>query len=288
MKRWSAAAGLAVLLGAAAWFFLHDARSAPGPATALSPGESPLAALCALRSAFLALPDPVYTGFRHHEAWEESRFGAPRVRHGPFWEITLTDQARRFVHGHSRLELVAALAPYARDPARATRAMALLAGLPVRSRAALHDTNDWARRLAEGPRREPAAAAMPWTEPELDRVATGGIWPYGAAQASDRQDGAGPTPAGTLELALVEVLRSWEALGQDPAGERLEALARRHDRAWLLTAAYPYAEGGFNATQPALARLLALTRGPAPGADLAANAEAMRSLTRAALAACGS
>lgn len=284
-KRSVAIALLVAIAGGALALSLGGKRAEPGSPTALALGEAPLAALCRIRGEFRALPEPVYTGFHRHEAWEESRVGAPRVRHGPFWEIKLVPDAQAFVHAHSRLELVAALAPYTRDPARATKAMAIMAGLPVPTRAALYDTHGWAARLAEGPRRDPKAA-ITWDEAQLDAVAVGGMHPWGAAHAHGRRDGTHKAPANTLESELVKLLDQWEAVAASRDAAQLRALGERHARAWLVNAAYPYAEGAHNASAPAMERLLRITQGAPLKVRPDESIAAMRGLTREALAAC--
>ncbi len=205
---------LLIGLGVLAWPSLRDWRHDFVEPTALLADETPMASICRIRTEFLALPNPVYEGFKHHERWERQRLGAPTERFGPFWEIELDWTAWRFARRHSRLEIVAAIGPYLSDPQLAPKAVAVLAGLPVGSRERLDQVQTMSILLAEPAKFTPdSVAASPWTDPQLS-YAQGALHPlYGIENSADRLRGierrAHPN---TLEGSLLEILEASQAL----------------------------------------------------------------------------
>lgn len=208
--------GLLLLIGAGvlAWPSLRDWRHdfvSPSPMAA---HETPMAAICRIRTEFLALPNPVYEGFARHDRWERHRLGAPTQAFGPFWEIDLDWTAWRFARRHSRLEIVAAIGPYLSDPQLAPKATAVLAGLPVGSRERLDQVQTMSILLAEPEKFIPdSVAASPWTDPQLG-YAQGALRAlYGIENSADRLQGIDGTPhPGTLEGSLLEILEANEGL----------------------------------------------------------------------------
>ena len=203
---------LLVLMGVVflAWPSLRDWRHDFVAPTPLLADETPMAAICRIRTEFLALPNPVYDGFKRHERWERQRLGAPTQRFGPFWEIDLDWSAWRFARRHSRLELVAAVGPYLGDPQLAPKAVAVLAGLPLGSRERLEQVQTMSILLAEPEKFIPdSLAAAPWTDLQLS-YAQGSLRPlYGIENSVDRLQGVAPTPhPGTLEGSLIEILQA--------------------------------------------------------------------------------
>lgn len=197
-----------------AWPSLRDWRHDFVPPTPLLADETPMAAICRIRTEFLALPNPVYEGFQRHDRWERQRLGAPTERFGPFWEIDLDWTAWRFARRHSRLEIVAAIGPYLSDPQLAPKATAVLAGLPVRSREQLGQVQTLSILLAEPEKFLPdSLAAAPWTDPQL-AFAQGSMRSlYGVENSVDRLQGTNRSShAGTLEGSLLEILEANDAL----------------------------------------------------------------------------
>jgi hypothetical protein len=205
---------LSIGVGFLAWPSLRDWRHDFVAPTPLRDNETPMAAICRIRTEFLALPNPVYEGFKLHPRWERQLVGAPTQRFGPFWEIDLDWSAWRFARRHSRLELVAAIGPYLSDPQLAPKASAVLAGLPVGSRERLDQVQTMSILLAEPEKLVPdSLAAAPWTDPQLS-YAQGAIRAlYGLENSVDRLQGADrqPHPV-TLEGSLLEILDANEAL----------------------------------------------------------------------------
>ncbi len=197
-----------------AWPSLRDWRHDFVEPTPLLADETPMAAVCRIRTEFLALPNPVYEGFKRHEQWERQRLGAPTERFGPFWEIDLDWSAWRFARRHSRLEIVAAIGPYLSDPQLAPKAAAVLAGLPVASRERLDAVQTMSILLAEPEKFLPdSLAAAPWTDPQLS-YAQGALRAlYGLENSADRLKGV-PTAShpATLEGSLLEILEANEGL----------------------------------------------------------------------------
>lgn len=262
---------LLLLIGAGvvAWPSLRDWRHGFVAPTPLLADETPMAAICRIRTEFLALPNPVYEGFKRHERWERQRLGAPTERFGPFWEIDLDWSAWRFARKHSRLELVAAIGPYLSDPQLAPKATAVLAGLPVGSRERLDQVQTMAILLAEPEKLIPdSLAAAPWTDPQLSH-AQGAIRAlYGVENGVDRLQGLPPKPhPGTLEDGLLEILDANEALkgaqfqsvdvsdtltypdyesmvkkhAPPPPLPSFQAFAQRWPKEWIATALFPLA-----------------------------------------------
>ena len=214
-------------LGFLFWPSVRDWRHAPAAPTRLAAGESPAAVLCRIRAEFLALPVPAHSGFTQHPHWTRSKLGAPTLAFGPFWEIDLGWAASRFARRHSRLETVAAIGPYLDDPQLAPQAAAILAGLPVGSRERLGQVQSFAIQLAEPDKFTPGAQApAPWNEAQR-RYAQGALAPlYGPENAAARlrqDDGPGPSPAGTLEGVLLDILAA-NGHADDPAGHWPQAL----------------------------------------------------------------
>jgi hypothetical protein len=208
--------GLLLLIGVGflAWPSLRDWRHDFVAPTPLAADETPMAAICRIRTEFLALPNPVYEGFKRHERWERQRLGAPTQRFGPFWEIDLNWTAWRFARRHSRLEIVVAIGPYLSDPQLAPKAAAVLAGLPLGSRENLEQVQTMSILLAEPEKFTPdSVAASPWTDPQLS-YAQGSLRPlYGTENSADRLKGIEATPhPGTLEGSLLDILQANEGL----------------------------------------------------------------------------
>ena len=205
---------LLIGVGILVWPFLRDWRHDFVEPTALLADETPMAAICRIRTEFLALPNPVYEGFRRHERWERQHLGATQESFGPFWEISLNWTAWRFARRHSRLEIVAAIGPYLSDPQLAPNAVAVLAGLPVGSRERLDQVQTMSILLAEPERFIPdSLAASPWTDPQLS-YAQGALRSlYSTENSVDRLKGIGKQPhPGTLEGSLLEILEANEGL----------------------------------------------------------------------------
>ncbi len=211
--------------------------------TELLAQETPLQALCRVRAAFLALPQPAHRGFKHHEVWTRRPFGAPAIQYGPFEEIQLDRAAARFVTRHSRLEIVAAVAPFTMDAQRAPQAVAVLAGLPVADRERLDQVQNMTLMLAKPGHFVPGSSTPPWND-EQQRYAQGSLpMLYGPPNATHRlQARDQPAAANTLEAALLEVLAANEAAPDLPA---FQPLLQRWPRAWLGSALFPLA---FDAT----------------------------------------
>lgn len=201
-------------MGVLMWPSLRDWRHDFAAPTLLAADETPMAAICRIRTEFLALPNPVYEGFTRHERWERHRLGAPTQAFGPFWEIDLDWTAWRFARRHSRLEIVAAIGPYLSDPQLAPKAVAVLAGLPIGSRERLGQVQTMSILLAEPEKFIPdSVAASPWTDPQLS-YAQGALRPlYDIENSADRLRGTESTPhPGTLEGSLLEILEANDAL----------------------------------------------------------------------------
>ncbi|MGE0429012.1 MAG: hypothetical protein AB7P11_13505 [Hydrogenophaga sp.] len=208
--------GLLLLIGVGllAWPSLRDWRHDFVAPTPLLADETPMAAICRIRTEFLALPNPVYEGFTRHDRWERQRLGAPTQRFGPFWEIDLDWTAWRFARRHSRLEIVAAIGPYLSDPQLAPKAVAVLAGLPVGSRERLDQVQTLSILLAEPEKFVPdSVAASPWTDPQLS-FAQGALRAlYGVENSADRLQGVESRPhPNTLEGSLLDILQANDGL----------------------------------------------------------------------------
>jgi len=271
LRKFLAVAGIALIAALAwlAWPWLEDRRGGFGEPTALAPGETPLAALCRVRAAFLALPEPAYAGFDRHERWTRTRFAAGTFTYGPYWEIRPAAETKRYTRAHSRLEIVAAVGPYLGDPALAPKAAAVLAALPVATRQGLESLQDYANLLAEKGAREPGARPS-WDIHDRRKALQSILTLYGSSNGADRLDaGRAAAPAGTLEHALLQVLadrdrlsgparlfpdvvlteregvRDWNAAiarGAPAAPDtRFTAFTGRWPRDWLLAATFPYA-----------------------------------------------
>ncbi len=213
---------LLIGLGLLAWPSVRDWRHGFVAPTELRAGEAPMAALCRIRTEFLALPNPVYDGFQWHERWERRPFAGYTSHFGPFWEIELGWTAWRFARRYSRLEIVAAIGPYLSDPQLAPKATAVLAGLPVGSREHLDQVQAASILLAEPGKFIPdALAAAPWTD-EQQAFAQGLLRSlYGVQNSASWLEGKGDAPApGTLEGVLLEIIRAQDAL----VGPQFEAV----------------------------------------------------------------
>lgn len=252
------AAGLLAWWGAAAW---DERRDPPGPPTPLAQGETPLAAVCRLRAEFEALPEPVYTGIRHHAQETSWKFAVGKTVRGPYLEIVPTESTRRFAGAHSRVEIVAALGPYVTDPVLAPKAVAVLAALPPGEKSMLFFTQGLARLVQENGRR-----GANWGEAQHRQAHVSLLSVYGMFSATGHSTAG---TQGTLEGSISPILSAMQsmptaftapdltdqkrfpdfdaAVANAPLPEvspQFRAFMQRWPREWLVTVLFPYAHRG--------------------------------------------
>ena len=180
--------GAVLLVGIGFWFIMRPAPEwgseyfdygAPTPLGSDAPLRE---AFCRIRADFETLPEHLIKAHKQHSSWTERRFAAGRFEYGPVRQLMLTDAALAFTRRHSRAEIVAALAPLMAVP-EGGRAAAVLAGLPVRSKAALSNTTGLAEEMDRLYRHD-RTARLPLDEQAMRQGPPLGL--YGATNTAGR------------------------------------------------------------------------------------------------------
>ncbi len=179
-----------------------------GEPTPLKADEPMRVAVCQIRAELSELPEPIVAEHIYHPAWTERRLAAGEFKYGSAHELRLSEHALAFSLRHSRAELIAALSPLLLDAKDGGRAAAILAGLPARSKAALHNTSRLAKAVWDAQGRS-ASAPIAWTalqqamryEPPIP------IGLYGLTNMGSRLERAAPRRFhGSFEERLEDVL----------------------------------------------------------------------------------
>jgi len=199
-----------VVVGSVTWqFWTWWQRQQPfdyGAPTPISAEQSMRDVVCEIRHELASLPQPLVAKHRYHGAWSEYKIGAGRFDWGPVHEIELTAAAREFSLSHSRVELIAALAPLLLDPSLGGRAAAILGGLPARSKPALRNTSALAAAVQSAQGGNPDAAIAWSPDFGVTRVATP-LALYGLTNMGNRLERPVPRKyAGSFEARLDKLL----------------------------------------------------------------------------------
>ena len=212
----------------------------PGKPTPLRQTGQPAAALCDLRTEFLALEKPILKKFRFHRAYSEHNWPNSPTKIAEYYEPIITPRAKVFATGHTRLELLAALLPYIDDPAVGAEAAILLAAIPGNLSYMAHDhLSAITYPIHQSQYKSPTAKGA-WS-PELAVGVKAEIARmFGLGSTYNLASGNLPTAA-TLEGCIVTALQAQELFPLRHAAPEILAFTTDHSDALSLTVIYAMA-----------------------------------------------